>query len=182
MKKWIDEKGFLSKDYSLDKARVECQNKLEQERSKLLKNFQEGIDYNVSYEDDGKKTVYILNSKKAKKAYFSGPLIEGMKYKLEESEKGFSAQMVSPVFRFGKASNSNDNPKIELIDEGKDEKGESSTSQLDNEIESKKKKLDEEARLAEEKANELKRQAKDARRRKAELENFTQHQQFSPKK
>jgi len=182
MKKWVDENGFLSKDYSLDKVKAEYQEKLEQERNKLFSNFQKGVDYDVSYEDDGKKTVYMLNSERAKKSYFGEHLIEGMKYRLEEGEKGFSAQMISPVFHVGNASKSSNKPKIELIDERKDKKNDASTSQLDDDIESKKRKLDEEARLAEEKAKELKKKADEARRKKAELENFTQHRQFSPRK
>ncbi len=177
MKKWINNKGFLDKDYSLDKVKKQYQDRLEQERNKLLQNFKEGVDYTVSYEDNGKKTVYILNSLEAKKAYFNGSSIEGMEYRLEESEEGFSAKVVSPVFRPNQPK-----PKIGLIDEGENVKGETSSSQLDNEIESKKRKLDEEAKLAEQKAKELKKQAEDARRKKAELENFTPRQQFPPKR
>lgn len=182
MKKWINKDGFLSKDYSLDEVRKEYQNRLERERNKLLQNFQEGVDYTVSHENDGKKVIYTLNSLRAKKAYFSGPLIESMKYRLEESEKGFSAQVISPVFRVGnKASEFGDKSKVELIDEGKGKKNEASDSQLDDEVESKKRKLDEEANLAEEKAKELQKQAEEARRKKAELENFTPRQQFPTK-
>jgi len=182
MKKWINEKGFLDKNYSLDKVREQYRNRLEQERNKLLKNFQEGVDYTTSYEDDGKKTVYILNSPRAKETYFGGSIIEGMEYRLEESEEGFSAQITSPVFRPNRNSKFVNRTKIELIDEGKSAKDETSTSQLNDEIEDKKRKLDEEAKLAQEKAKEYERQAEEARRKKAELENFTPHQEFHSKK
>ena len=178
MKKWINKDGFLSKDYSLDKVRKEYQDRLEQERNRLLQNFQEGVDYTVSRE--GKKVTYILNSLRAKETYFGNSLIEGMTYKLEESEKGFSTQMVSPIFRVGNASKPSDKPKIELIDEGESEKSKVLNSQ--DEIESKKQKLEEEAEMAEKEAEKLKKHAEEVRRKKTELENFTPRQQFPPKK
>jgi hypothetical protein len=124
--------------------------------------------------------TYILNSLRAKEVYFGNSLIEGMTYKLEESEKGFSAQMVSPVFRVGDASKPSDKPKIELIDKGESEKSRALNSQ--DEIESKKQKLEKEAEMAEKKAEELKKHAEEVRRKKAELENFASRQQFPPKK
>jgi predicted nucleic acid-binding Zn-ribbon protein len=104
-----------------------------------------------------------------------------MEYRLEESKEGFSAQVVSPVFRPDQRSEIGERPKIRPIDEGKDKKGETSSSQLNDEIESKKRKLDEEAKLAEQKARELEKQAEEARRKKAELENFTPRQQVPQK-
>lgn len=190
MKNWINEKGFLDKDYSLDKVREHYRNELERERNKLLQNFQESVDYTVFHEDNGQKTVYILNSPKAKKAYFSGSLVDGMEYRLEESEQGFSAQIVSPVFRSNQFSKNNDEPKIELIDERKEDiKGKGLISQQNDEVERKRKKLEEEAREAETEykrklaeTEEYLKRAREARRKQSELKNFTVHQQVFPKK
>jgi hypothetical protein len=170
-------------------VREHYQNELERERNKLLKNFREGADYTISYEDSGKKKIYMLNSQRAKKAYFSGSLIDGMEYRLEESEKGFSARIVSPVFRSNQNPLRNNEPKIELIDEEESIKGRISSSQQDDEVERKRQKLGEEAEQAEDdykkalaEAEKYRKKAEDARQKQSELENFTIHQQTLQKK
>jgi len=174
MKSWKDERGFLSKDYSLDEVKKHYQEQLEQEKTKLFKNFREGEDFIVYHEGESQKMTYVLISLKAKNFYFGDSIIEGMEYKLEESPEGFSTQIASPVFRVGQPSKFGNESKIEWVDDGKNTRIAENFG-YQTEIENQKKKLEQEAQ-------ELEKKAKKIRQQKAELENFTHCQHFPPKK
>src|SRR5918911_5151994 len=91
MKKFkLNEKGFLDSSYNLEEIKKKFEDEIAKGKGKLSE-FQEGIDYTISYE--GQKKVYKINSPQLKKIYWGDNTPSGFEYLIEEDSEGVRTKM-----------------------------------------------------------------------------------------
>lgn len=93
MKKFkTNESGFLDGSYNFEGIKKQFQDEISRNKSRL-KDFREGTDYTVSYENDGQKKLYNIHSLQLKKVYWGDNIPDGFEYSIEEDSEGVRTKM-----------------------------------------------------------------------------------------